>query len=154
MCIGCRDASCGVSTEYIALPVRYTVIFWQYSLRSHGKLQCWLRQCYSLLLLPRLGDKHAGTVVDACMPAGHSAAVSAEEEPEEGQEMLRGFAFTALDDHDEGILERLRPMAVVMYDPDIAFVRQLEVITSPSPLPVRHSYPYCHLDLRSASAGA
>ena len=39
----------------------------------------------------------------------------------------RGFTFTALDSHDPGILERLQPGYVVMYDPDIAFIRQLEV---------------------------
>ena len=42
-------------------------------------------------------------------------------------EVVDGCAFCALDSHEEGVLERLQPRVVVMYDPDIAFVRQLEV---------------------------
>ena len=45
-------------------------------------------------------------------------------------EVVNGCAFCSLEGHDEGVLERLQPRYVVMYDPDIAFVRQLEVITS------------------------
>lgn len=45
----------------------------------------------------------------------------------EEEQALLGFAFTSLENHDEGILEQLQPLCVVMYDPDIAFVRQLEV---------------------------
>ena len=40
---------------------------------------------------------------------------------------MQGFAFTALESHEEGILEQLQPQFVIMYDPDIAIVRQLEV---------------------------
>ena len=59
--------------------------------------------------------------------AGRAGAEAASREGEEEDETLRGFAFTALESHEEGILERLQPLCVVMYDPDIAFVRQLEV---------------------------
>ena len=53
----------------------------------------------------------------------------AEDGEDEGDEALRGFAFAALEKHDEGVLDARRPRYVIMYDPDIAFVRQLEVCT-------------------------
>ena len=66
-----------------------------------------------------------------------TGAAKGEVEEAECDEALRGFAFTALENHDEGILEQLQPLYVIMYDPDISFVRQLEV--SPAAL--------VHLDL-------
>lgn len=51
----------------------------------------------------------------------------------EEEQALLGFAFTSLENHDEGILEQLQPLCVVMYDPDIAFVRQLEVYKAQHP---------------------
>lgn len=42
--------------------------------------------------------------------------------------LLRGVCFAALDSHQEGLLWDVCPAFVVMYDPDVAFIRQLEVI--------------------------
>lgn len=47
-------------------------------------------------------------------------------EEEEGP-LLRGVRFLALEGHEEGALWDLRPCFVVLFDPDIAVIRQLEV---------------------------
>jgi hypothetical protein len=51
----------------------------------------------------------------------------AEAEEDRGP-LLRGVCFAALDSHQEGLLWDVCPAFVVMYDPDVAFIRQLEVV--------------------------
>ena len=46
---------------------------------------------------------------------------------EAGSPLLRDVFFHSLDGKDMGILWEAQPCFVVMYDPDVAFVRQLEV---------------------------
>jgi hypothetical protein len=41
--------------------------------------------------------------------------------------LLEGVHFFALEGKDMGVLWKVRPAFVIVYDPDIAFVRQLEV---------------------------
>ncbi|GIL92346.1 hypothetical protein Vretifemale_19875 [Volvox reticuliferus] len=41
--------------------------------------------------------------------------------------LLRDVHFVSLDGHDEFVLWRLKPSFVIMYEPDLAFLRQLEV---------------------------
>ena len=43
--------------------------------------------------------------------------------------------FYNLESREEGILWDTKPSYVIMYDPDMAFIRQLEVTVSPSPPP-------------------
>jgi hypothetical protein len=42
-------------------------------------------------------------------------------------ELLQGVQFHSLESRDESVLFDMEPAFVLMYDPDIAFVRQLEV---------------------------
>lgn len=57
-------------------------------------------------------------------------------------ELLKDVVFYALDSRQESILWDVKPSFVVVYDPDITFVRQLEVrICSTGSLLHRHSPP-------------
>ncbi len=60
---------------------------------------------------------------------------------EELGRLLQGVAFAALESHQEGELWAARPAFVVMYDPDIAFIRQLEarLPSSTCPMPTQLS---------------
>lgn len=59
--------------------------------------------------------------------ADGSASAGLAEEGEEQQPLLEGVAFHALDSRVDGVLWDVAPAHVIMYDSDIAFVRQLEV---------------------------
>eukprot|EP00884_Botryococcus_braunii_P016193 jgi/Botrbrau1/3257/Bobra.174_1s0029.1 len=48
-------------------------------------------------------------------------------------EVLQGVKFRALENRDESTLFDVQPAFVVMYDPDIAFIRQLEVYKAERP---------------------
>ena len=54
-----------------------------------------------------------------------SIAAAALDEADEG--LLKDVAFYALDSRQESILWDVKPAFVVVYDPDVTFVRQLEV---------------------------
>ena len=66
-----------------------------------------------------------------------SAGEADREEAEEGKEkaateqesspLLDEVHFVSLESREAGILWEVKPIFVVMYDPDVAFVRQLEV---------------------------
>lgn len=47
--------------------------------------------------------------------------------PEERSPLLEGVSFHALESRNDGILWDCAPACVIMYDSDVAFVRQLEV---------------------------
>lgn len=51
--------------------------------------------------------------------------MTADAEKDEG--LLKDVEFYALDSRQESILWDVQPVFVVVYDPDITFVRQLEV---------------------------
>jgi hypothetical protein len=57
-----------------------------------------------------------------------SACCAGAEVEEDRGPLLRGVHFAALDAHQEGLLWDVCPAFVVMYDPDVAFIRQLEVL--------------------------
>lgn len=66
--------------------------------------------------------------VFACGSQPRAAPARAGEEPAEDLgPLLRGVRFAALDAHQEGVLWDVCPAFVIMYDPDVAFIRQLEV---------------------------
>ena len=65
-------------------------------------------------------EEHHPTVCYAMHRAGA-------EVEEDGGPLLRGVCFAALDSHQEGLLWDVCPAFVVMYDPDVTFIRQLEV---------------------------
>lgn len=48
---------------------------------------------------------------------------------------LQGVVFHALESRDESVLFDVQPAFVVMYDPDISFIRQLEVASPRPPCP-------------------
>ena len=52
--------------------------------------------------------------------------------------------FYNLESREEGILWDTKPSYVIMYDPDMAFIRQLEVTVSPLPLPSLHTCSQAH----------
>lgn len=82
-----------------------------------------------------------GSIVNrGSITAGGEAAVEGEESP-----LLKGVHFCALDGRDMGVLWDVQPAFVIMYDPDIAFVRQLEVGFKPPPL-----HPAWYLDCLQA----
>ena len=47
--------------------------------------------------------------------------------PPDRSPLLEGVSFHALESHDDGTLWDCLPACVIMYDSDVAFVRQLEV---------------------------
>ena len=47
--------------------------------------------------------------------------------PEADEGLLKDVEFYALDSRQESILWDVKPAFVVVYDPDVTFVRQLEV---------------------------
>ncbi|KXZ54474.1 hypothetical protein GPECTOR_4g539 [Gonium pectorale] len=62
-----------------------------------------------------------GDVLEAPGMAASSSA------PRPPPDLLSDVAFYSLDAHDEFVLWRLRPSFVIMYEPDLAFLRQVEV---------------------------
>lgn len=56
---------------------------------------------------------------------------------EEEAPLLAGVQLLALDSHDEADVWEPGPAFVVMYDPDIAFIRQLEVCRTSTGLRIR-----------------
>lgn len=60
----------------------------------------------------------------------------ADGEAEEG--LLKDVEFYALDSRQESILWDVKPAFVVVYDPDVTFVRQLEVRHNAYTLSARH----------------
>ncbi len=76
-----------------------------------------------------LSCQHQSTHVISKRDGGHETGCNAvqEEAAEDLGPLLQGVLFAALDSHDEGLLWDVCSRFVVMYDPDIAFIRQLEV---------------------------
>ena len=58
-----------------------------------------------------------------CVPA-HNTVIAGTED-DEG--LLKGVEFYALDSRQESILWDVKPAFVIVYDPDVTLVRQLEV---------------------------
>ncbi len=59
------------------------------------------------------------------------ACLMSAESAEEQSPLLEGVHFLALEGRNMGLLWDVRPAFVIVYDPDIAFVRQLEVGSIP-----------------------
>lgn len=75
-------------------------------------------------------------------------AAAAAAAPEATGPLLRGIHFATLEEAGEQVLHAVRPVFVVLYDVDLAWVRMLEVYQAlnPSrPLKVRH-LALCHLE--------
>lgn len=62
------------------------------------------------------------------------AAAEGEAEGRREAPLLEGVQLLALEAHEEGALWDLRPCFVVLFDPDIAVIRQLEVCQLAPPL--------------------
>ena len=83
----------------------------------------------------------------------HDAGGAAAEEGAKGGEgapLLKGVQLLALEAHEEGALWDLRPCFVVLFDPDIAVIRQLEVrqLAPPPPRPLLPRAPLQRRSLR------
>ena len=61
------------------------------------------------------------------MANGASSAGAAEQAPSSGSSLLDAVSFHALESRNDGALWDCSPGCVIMYDSDVAFVRQLEV---------------------------
>ena len=59
------------------------------------------------------------------MANGASSTDAADEEPL--NPLLENVTFSALESRNDGVLWDCNPACVIMYDSDVAFVRQLEV---------------------------
>ncbi|MEW5320262.1 MAG: hypothetical protein WDW38_011346 [Sanguina aurantia] len=87
---------------------------------------------------PKAGSWHGGGDV-----ADEEAEEFVDEDPGEGS-LLRDVVFHALDSHEEGVLWEVEPCWVILYDLDLAFVRQLEVYQAEhrTPAMVVHQLAY------------
>ncbi len=65
------------------------------------------------------------------MANGASSAGAAEHAPSGGSSLLEAVSFHALESRNDGALWDCSPGCVIMYDSDVAFVRQLEVRPNP-----------------------
>ena len=65
------------------------------------------------------------------MANGASSAGAAEQAPSSGSPLLEAVSFHALESRNDGALWDCSPGCVIMYDSNVAFVRQLEVMPSP-----------------------
>ena len=65
------------------------------------------------------------------MANGASSAGAAEQAPSSGSPLLEAVSFHALESRNDGALWDCSPGCVIMYDSDVAFVRQLEVKPDP-----------------------
>ena len=66
----------------------------------------------------------------AAVEAGHAKRQEADGVAEASapvSPMMRGVMFYALESQQESLVWQVQPTHVVLYDPDIAFIRQLEV---------------------------
>ena len=63
------------------------------------------------------------------MANGAAASEAAAGEPHEQSPLLEAVGFYALESRSDGVLWDRAPACVIMYDSDVAFVRQLEVGT-------------------------
>ena len=61
------------------------------------------------------------------MANGAAAAEAAAGAPHEQSPLLEAVGFYALESRNDGVLWDRAPACVIMYDSDVAFVRQLEV---------------------------
>ena len=94
--------------------------------------QCLLCHAGQAAVLP------AAVAATAAMPsiataASEAGATKQQEHGEEGAEaapespMMRGVMFYALESQQESLVWQVQPTHVILYDPDIPFIRQLEV---------------------------